>query len=101
MDQNKRITELEERISRLEYEMEKMSVEIKNVRKIKRKFKNELEAKLAIAKWLGYPLGRLLPEQIAEINEIVSENLDKKFVMAQVKELFKIKLILQEKGEWK
>jgi hypothetical protein len=42
-----------------------------------------------------------LPEQIAEINEIVSENLDKKFVMAQVKELFKIKLILQEKGEWK
>jgi len=27
--------------------------------------------------------------------------LDKKFVMAQVKELFKIKLILQEKGEWK
>ena len=63
--------------------------------------KNELEAKLAIAKWLGYPLGRLLPEQIAEINEIVSENLDKKFVMAQVKELFKIKLILQEKGEWK
>ena len=66
-----------------------------------RKFKNELEAKLAIAKWLGYPLGRLLPEQIAEINEIVSENLDKKFVMAQVKELFKIKLILQEKGEWK
>jgi hypothetical protein len=39
-----------------------------------------------------------LPEQIAEINEIVSENLDKKFVMAQVKELFKIKLILQEKG---
>jgi hypothetical protein len=50
---------------------------------------------------LGYPLGRLLPEQIAEINEIVSENLDKKFVMAQVKELFKIKLILQEKGEWK
>ena len=62
-----------------------------------RKFKNELEAKLAIAKWLGYPLGRLLPEQIAKINEIISENLDKKFVMAQVKELFKIKLILQEK----
>ena len=62
-----------------------------------RKFKNELEGKLAIAKWLGYPLGRLLPEQITAINEIVSENLDKKFVMAQVKELFKIKLILQEK----
>jgi hypothetical protein len=60
------------------------------------KFKNQLEAKLAIAKWLGYPLGRLLPEQIAEINKIVSENLDKKLVMAQVKELFKIKLILQE-----
>jgi hypothetical protein len=62
-----------------------------------RKFKNELEAKLAIAKWLGYPLGRLLPEQIAEINYIVSENLDKKVVMAQIKELFKIKLILQER----
>jgi hypothetical protein len=62
-----------------------------------RKFKNELEAKLAIAKWLGYPLGRLLPEQIAEINDIVSENLDKKVVMAQIKELFKIKLILQER----
>lgn len=61
------------------------------------KFKNGLEAKLAIAKWLGYPLGCLLPEQIAKINEIVSEDLDKKFVMAQVKELFKIKLISREK----
>lgn len=39
----------------------------------------------------------LLPEQIAEINDIVSENLDKKVVMAQIKELFKIKLILQER----
>lgn len=56
-------------------------------------FKNAIEAKLAISKWLGYPLGRLLPEQIEQINGIIAKDLDKKFIMTQVKQMFKIKLL--------
>jgi transposase InsO family protein len=61
------------------------------------KFKDIIEAKTAIARWLGYPLGRLLPEQLKKINSIVAENLDKKLIMMQVKQLFKIQGI-QEKN---
>jgi hypothetical protein len=56
-----------------------------------------LEAKLAIAKWLGYPLGRLCLEQITAIDRVLAQGLDKKSVMAQIKELFKIKLVPGEK----
>jgi len=56
-------------------------------------FKNTIEAKTAIANWLGFPLGRLMPKQIAKINEIVAESLDKKVVMAKIKQLFALKLI--------
>jgi transposase InsO family protein len=57
------------------------------------KFKNAIEAKTAIAKWLGYPLGRLSPEQLEQINSIVTEDLDKKLVMMQVKQLFRMKVV--------
>jgi transposase InsO family protein len=60
------------------------------------KFKNPIEAKTAIARWLGYPLGRLLPEQLEQINSIVAEDLDKKVIMMQVKQLFKIKVVQEE-----
>jgi len=60
-------------------------------------FKSVLEAKLAIAKWLGYPLGRLCLEQITAIDRVLAQGLDKKSVMAQIKELFKIKLVPGEK----
>jgi hypothetical protein len=56
-------------------------------------FKDTTEAKTAISHWLGYPLGRLLPEQIAKINAIINESLDKKVVMVQVKQMFEIRLI--------
>lgn len=62
---------------------------------INQEFKSKLDAKIAIANWLGRPLGMLLHQQIAEIDRIVSESLDKKLVMASVKELFKLKLISQ------
>ena len=56
-------------------------------------FKNAIEAKTAIAKWLGYTLGRLSPEQLEQINSIVTEDLDKKLVMMQVKQLFRMKVV--------
>jgi hypothetical protein len=63
------------------------------------KYKNAIEAKSAIARWLGFPLGRLLPEQIEQINSIIAENLDKKFIMMQVKQLFEVKILVsQEKN---
>ena len=40
------------------------------------RFKDVIEAKSAIARMLGYPLGRLLPEQLAAINSIIAETLD-------------------------
>ena len=61
-------------------------------------FKDAIEAKTAISRWLGYPLGRLLPEQMAEINKIVVETLDKKVIMARVKQLFELRIIKQQEG---
>ncbi len=61
-------------------------------------FNDAIEAKTAISRYLGYPLGRLLPEQIAEINLIITETLDKKVIMARVKQLFKIRIITQQEG---
>lgn len=61
------------------------------------KFKNVVEAKTAIARWLGFPLGRLSLTQLEQINNIVTEDLDKKLIMMQVKQLFKINLV-QEKN---
>ncbi|WP_204367902.1 IS481 family transposase [Candidatus Jidaibacter acanthamoebae] len=60
-------------------------------------FKDAIEAKAAISRWLGYPLGRLLPEQMARIEAIILESLDKQLVMTQVKQLFEIKPIFTRK----
>lgn len=57
-------------------------------------FKDAIEAKAAIARYLGFPLGRLNSEELAEINRIVTENLDKKQVMGAIKQMFKPKLII-------
>ena len=60
-------------------------------------FKDAIEAKAAISRWLGYPLGRLLPEQMARIEAIILESLGKQLVMTQVKQLFEIKPIFTRK----
>jgi hypothetical protein len=60
-------------------------------------FKNTIEAKAAIARWLGFPLGRLHPEQLTRINTIIAESLDKKQVMSTVKQLFEPRLITKQR----
>jgi hypothetical protein len=59
-------------------------------------FKDAIEAKSAIARWLGFPLGRLLPAQITKINAIIAESLEKQVIMAQVKQLFTLRLITNQ-----
>jgi hypothetical protein len=48
-----------------------------------------LAAKRAIADELGYPLAKLTPEQLAEIDDILAQSLDKQTVLPQVRALFK------------
>ena len=55
-------------------------------------FKNKIDAKTAIAEFLGHSLAQLSSAQIDEINRIISETLDKKRVMAEVKNYFTIRL---------
>ena len=62
-------------------------------------FKNAIEAKAAVARWLGLPLGRLLPEQLSEINTIIEETLEKKVIMARVKQLFELRLMATHQEE--
>ncbi len=50
------------------------------------------EAKLAISGVLGIPLGRLQEHQLKNIDAILAENLNKKWVIKKVKELFSLKL---------
>jgi hypothetical protein len=52
-------------------------------------FPNVLAAKRAIADELGYPLAKLTPEQLAEIDDILAQSLDKQTVLPQVRALFK------------
>jgi len=56
-------------------------------------FKDAIEAKSAVARYLGFPLGSLLPEQLSAINEIIAETLDKQVVMVRVKQLFELRLV--------
>lgn len=60
------------------------------------RFNDPIEAKTAISRWLGYPLGKLLPEQLTKINGVVEETLDKQVVMAQIKQLFTIRIVRGE-----
>ena len=56
-------------------------------------FKTKIEAKIGIAKHLGYPLAHLNPQQIEAIETILTETLDKKTVIAQIKNLFKLQIV--------
>jgi len=56
-------------------------------------FKNIVEAKLAIAAYLGYPLSRLHSAQMNYVNKILAETLDKKIIMAQVRSYFAIRIV--------
>lgn len=58
-------------------------------------FKDSIEAKSFIAYLLGYPLGRLLPQQLQAVEAILAETLDKSMVTSQIKALFEIKLLKQ------
>jgi hypothetical protein len=59
-------------------------------------FKDAIGAKVAIAKMLGYPLGRLLPAQLAAIDTILMETLDKRMVMKKINILFEIKILVSQ-----
>ncbi|NEP19901.1 MAG: transposase family protein, partial [Leptolyngbya sp. SIO4C1] len=52
-------------------------------------FPSRLAAKRAIADELGQPLAKLTPEQMAQVDEILAETLDKQTVLAQVRAYFK------------
>ena len=51
-------------------------------------FKNKLDAKTAIADYLGKPLSRLTDPQIVAINTILDETLDKKTVLDKIRAYF-------------
>ena len=51
-------------------------------------FKNKLDAKTAIADYLGKPLSRLTDLQLANINIILDESLDKKTVLEKIRTYF-------------
>jgi hypothetical protein len=51
-------------------------------------FKNKLDAKTAIADYLGKPLSRLTDLQMAAINTILDESLDKKAVLEKIRAYF-------------
>jgi len=56
-------------------------------------FKTTLEAKLAIAKFLGKPLATVSEVQRLELDKLISESLHKTTLLGKVKEFFKIKLV--------
>lgn len=55
-------------------------------------FIDKLEAKQAIARFLGKPLAELLPQQINAINEIVEETLNIEQVESRVRQYFTLSL---------
>lgn len=61
-------------------------------------YKNQIEAKTALAHYLGIPLARLSGEQMSKINSILAETLEKKVVIAQVKQLFRLTLVSKQGG---
>jgi hypothetical protein len=52
-------------------------------------FPSVIDAKRAIASYLGQPLAKLPPEQLDYINALVGETLQKQEVMARVRDYFK------------
>ena len=51
-------------------------------------FQSVITAKKAIADYLGKPLAKLTPEQMAYVNELLGKTLNKQEVMAQIKDYF-------------
>lgn len=51
-------------------------------------FKNAIEAKSAIARMLGFPLCKLSQEQMAKVNDILKESLEKEEVLAKIRAYF-------------
>ncbi len=51
-------------------------------------FKNAIEAKKAIAHYLIKPLAKLTPEQMAAVEAILEETLNKQEVMTKIKDYF-------------
>lgn len=51
-------------------------------------FSNAIAAKLAIADFLGKPLAKLAPEQLAQIDAILERTLSKEAVLSQVRDYF-------------
>ena len=52
-------------------------------------FKNTIEAKRALAHYLVKPLAKLTPEQMAAVESILEETLNKKEVMTKIKDYFR------------
>jgi hypothetical protein len=56
-------------------------------------YKNTIEAKLAIAKFLGRPLATVSEVQRVELDRIISQGLHKTTLLSKVREFFKLKLV--------
>lgn len=55
-------------------------------------FANKLDARQAIARFLGKPLAELLPQQLSAINQILEETLNKEAVESRVRQYFTLSL---------
>ena len=62
-------------------------------------FKNKLDAKTAIADYLGKPLSRLSDLQIAAINTILDESMDKKTVLEKIRAYFTLSSVEHSGGD--
>lgn len=56
-------------------------------------YKTRIEAKLAIAKFLGKPLATLPDVQLLVLDNLITESLHKATLLAKVQEFFKLKLV--------
>lgn len=56
-------------------------------------YKTRIEAKLAIAKFLGKPLATLSEVQLLGLDNLITESLHKATLLAKVQEFFKLKLV--------
>ncbi|AVP87907.1 integrase catalytic subunit [Candidatus Phycorickettsia trachydisci] len=57
-------------------------------------FQNALEAKLAIAKFVGRPLATLSETQRIAIDQLIREGLNKSALLGRVRDLFQLKLVV-------
>jgi hypothetical protein len=62
-------------------------------------FKNKLDAKTAIADYLGKPLSRLTDLQIVAINTILDESMDKKTVLEKIRAYLTLSSVERSGGD--